>query len=95
MSDRYIAACNYTEGTKSVKCGAKAYVVIAVGVPDRVMVKVRSRGGRWIKKWESVARLGNWRRKTVPPEHSVYDDAYPSAERADDIVQRFGRQLTD
>lgn len=64
--------CNYTESTKIVKAGSKAYVVHAYlggNLPERVLVIARSRGGRWVEKWESLRRLGNFRLKTLPPEH--------------------------
>lgn len=34
---------------------------------DRNMMVVRSRGGRWIRKWMRADRLENWRVKWVPP----------------------------
>jgi len=33
---------------------------------------VRSRGGRWIEKWESIRLLKNFRVKTLPPGHPQY-----------------------
>ena len=76
MEDRHVIACNYSEGTGFITLGSKAYVIPQLGgnLPDRVRVLARSRSGRWIEKWESMRRLGNFRLKTLPPEHPRYVD---------------------
>jgi len=74
--DKHVIVCNYTEGTGIVAKGAKAYVVLQLGgnLPENIPVVVRSRGGRWVRKWERVRRLDNFRLKTLPPEHPRYSD---------------------
>jgi hypothetical protein len=83
-------ACNYTESTKIASVGAIAYV--ARGNPgnghERIPIVARSRGGRWIYKWESIRRLDNFRLKTVMPgtplERHLYNKAAMTAQTADD-----------
>ena len=74
--DRRFIACNYREGTGVAAEGALAYVILQLGgnLPDRVRVLARSRGGRWVEKWESMRRLTNFRLKTIPPAHPRYGD---------------------
>jgi hypothetical protein len=75
LPDRRAIACNYTEGTGVASEGAKAYVdtaYIGGNLPERVHLLARSRGGRWVKKWENMRRLDNFRFKTLPPEHPLY-----------------------
>lgn len=89
--DRHVLACNYLESTNVAAEGALAYVLLQFGgnLPDRVRVLVRSRGGRWVEKWESVRRLGNPRLKTLPPEHPRYGDERLSGEATEDHVRQF------
>lgn len=73
--DHYAIVCNYAEGTGSVSTGAKAYVSFIYfggNLPGRLLVSVRSRGGRRITTWENTKRLTNFRVKTVPPEHPMH-----------------------
>jgi hypothetical protein len=72
--DRRVIQCNYAEGTNIAAPDARAFVLLTNpgGGHDRVFVLVRSRSGRWVKKWESVTRLKNFRTKTLPPEHPLY-----------------------
>ncbi|MDQ3933413.1 MAG: hypothetical protein M3340_02140 [Actinomycetota bacterium] len=69
-------ACNYREAVSSIPWGAKAYVVLLNrgNAHDRVEVLARSRSGRLIRKWENIRRLGNFRLKTLPPEHPQFGD---------------------
>ena len=73
-ADRRVIACNYAEGISPVSAGSLCYVLDANrgGGGDRVRLLARSRGGRWIEKWETRKRLTNFRMKTVPPEHPRY-----------------------
>lgn len=59
--------CNYGEGTKCVHKGARAYVLSPNPgwAGERIYLRVKSKGGRWIDKWESSARLGDFRLATV------------------------------
>jgi len=61
--------------TKTATTGALAYVrwPNPGNSNDRIALLIRSRGGRWIEKWEDMRRLGNFRLKTLPPEHPLYD----------------------
>lgn len=85
MSDRHAVVCNYTESTKIASEGAKAYVSLMNkgNDHDRIMVLVRSHGGRLVQKWENVRRLDGFRLKTLPPEHPRYSDEriWPADER--------------
>lgn len=74
--DRKAIACNYVEAISSVSVGALAYLQWPNWGwdNDRVPLLVRSRGGRWIRKWEAMRRLGNFRIKTIPPAHRLYSE---------------------
>ena len=65
MGDRYLIVANYREGTKIAAPGAKVYVLRMPGSGDEVEIVVRSRGGRYIQKWERLSRLETFRIKTV------------------------------
>lgn len=71
--------CNYTKGTgiaaESAKCVLLSYGNV-VGRDNRVIVLARSRGGRWVKKWETLKRLGNFRVKTVVESDPLYKVSY-------------------
>jgi hypothetical protein len=71
-----VVQCNYTAAVSVAAAGARAYLVLPNpgGGDDRIMILVRSRGGRWVGKWESIRRLGNFRCKTLPPEHPMHTD---------------------
>jgi hypothetical protein len=72
--DKRVVACNYHEGTKHVAPGALAFVLFENrgNGAEKVELLVRSRGGRFIRKWESLWRLKNLRVKTLPPSHPLY-----------------------
>jgi hypothetical protein len=74
LPDRKVIQCNFAEATKVASAGARAYVVLvnAGNAHDRIVVLVRSRGGRWVEKWESIRNLKDFRVKTLPPEHPLY-----------------------
>lgn len=92
LPDRKAIVCNYAEGTKVAKPGAKAYIVPQLGgnLPDRVRVRFQSRGGRWIEKWEALGRLTNFRLTTIPPEHPMYSAHWVSIDVgwADEMLRR-------
>jgi hypothetical protein len=75
-ADQQVIACNYADPTKVASAGALAYVIPQFGgnLPERVRLLVRSRGGRWVEKWEAMWRLDNFRLKTLPPEHPRWGD---------------------
>lgn len=72
--DRRVIQLNYRTSTKVATEGARAYLVLSNrgNAHDRIAVLVRSRGGRWVQKWEAMSRLTNFRVKTLPPEHPLY-----------------------
>ena len=63
-----VVACNYREPTSAIAKGAKAIVLDfnPGNAAERILVLIRSCAGRWIKKWETPRRLGNFRVKTEP-----------------------------
>src|SRR5438105_3945096 len=74
-ADRHVIACTYLTYTSGCTRGALAYVSEATfGEIERICVLARSRSGRWICRWESLHLLGNFRLKTLPPEHPLYAD---------------------
>lgn len=94
-NDLKAIVCNYIVPTKIVALGARAYVVtmyLGGNLPERVMVVVRSRGGRWVEKWESMRRLDDFRLATIPPGHPRYGDervcVLPDPERLGEKLRR-------
>lgn len=73
--DRRAIACNIRVPTATAVEGALAYVLWTNpgNGNDRLPLLIRSRSGRWIEKWEDMRRLDNFRLKTLPPEHPLYD----------------------
>jgi hypothetical protein len=91
MDDLRVIACNYRDGTKIASAGALAYVCWTNpgGGNDRIPILARSRGSRWVRKWEAMHRLANFRFKTIPPEHPRYEQI------RDLCVQLSGENLED
>lgn len=73
--DLQVIACNMAEGTRSASEGALAYVLRTNpgGGHDHIVLLIRSRGGRWITKWEAMRRLTNFRLKAIPPAHPLFE----------------------
>lgn len=93
LPDRRVVQCNYAEATKIAAQGARAYLVLPNpgGGHDRITVLVRSRGGRWVEKWEDTRRLRDFRVKTLPPEHPLYgNDRLFDAEWAGGLLEALG-----
>jgi hypothetical protein len=93
LPDRMAIVCNFADGTKTAKPGAKAYILPQLGgnLPERVRLRFQSRGGRWIEKWEALGRLTNFRLTTIPPEHPMYESrgwVSLDAELADEMLGR-------
>ncbi len=67
-------ACNYAIATSASAKGSLAYVLNpnAGNGFERMKLLSRSRGHRWIEIWEPLARLENFRAKTISPEDSLY-----------------------
>jgi hypothetical protein len=86
--DRKVIQCNYAERTGVASRGARAYVARLNNGNgnDRIVVLVRSRGSRWVEKWESADRLTDFRVKTLPPEHPLYGRELVPAEYAGHLL---------
>jgi hypothetical protein len=93
LLDRKVVQCNYAEPTHLASAGARAYLVLPNpgNGHDRIKILVRSRGARWVEKWESTARLRDFRVKTLPPQHPLYgnDRIFP-AECAEPFLDAVG-----
>lgn len=72
--DLRVIQCNYAVGTKICAEGARAYVMQTNpgGGADRIHILARSRGGRFVDKWEDIRRLRDFRPKVIPPEHPLH-----------------------
>jgi hypothetical protein len=68
-------ACNFSKNTQTAIKGSLAFVLLPNGgsLHDRLFVLSRSRGGRWIRKWESIKHLANFRKKTIPRDSPLYE----------------------
>jgi hypothetical protein len=94
--DRYAIQCNFAAGTRYCAAGARAYVRLTNpgGDNDRIQILARSRGGRWIERWEDIRHLRDFRVKTIPPEHPLYQrldrpwDMEPTAARLNGARER-------
>lgn len=96
--DKRVVQCNYARATVAIPKGARAYLVLPNpgGGADRVEVLARSRGGRWVRKWESIRNLTGFRIKTIPPEHPMYgDDRLYPAESARRFLSDVGADKRD
>jgi len=94
LPDRKVVQCNYAVPTKIAAQGARAYVVYPNGGNghDRIGILVRSRGGRWVEKWEDSRRLRDFRVKTLPSEHPLYgNDRLFDAEWASGLLAAMRR----
>jgi hypothetical protein len=86
--DRKVVQCNYAVPVSAAAAGARAYLMLPNpgSGADRIEILLRSRGGRWVQKWEDIRRLEDFRVKTLPPEHPLYGDEriwdYEAAEMA-------------
>lgn len=74
--DHRAIQCNLTASQKTAAKGARAYVTLANpgGGSDRIEILLRSRGGRWIEKWQDIRTLADFRIKTIPIGHPLYHD---------------------
>jgi hypothetical protein len=70
--DRRVIACNYLESTSKNSKGSIAYLGFGGDIVTRLFILTRTRSGRWVECWENARRLGNFRYKTIPPEHPLY-----------------------
>jgi hypothetical protein len=98
--DKHVIQCNYSVSTSAVSKWSRAYVVMLNpgGGNDRIVVLVRSRGSRFIEKWESSKRLANFRVTTMPHQHPMYhndriyayQDVYEVAGMLQELELRLG-----
>ena len=74
MDEIRAVACNYIMSTSACSKGAKAFVLgeNPGNGNDRIRVLARSRGGRWIEKYEDSRHLGNFRVVTVVAATSYF-----------------------
>lgn len=74
--DRRVVQMNFAVPTKVAAKGARAYLVLPNGGNghDRICILIKSRGGRWVEKWEDSRRLTNFRAKTISSGHPLYED---------------------
>lgn len=71
--DVFAVACNFREGTKIVRDGARAYLGTwqAGNGNERIRIFARSRGGRWVTIWAPIRKLTNFRSTTIPVGHPM------------------------
>jgi hypothetical protein len=88
--ERHVIACNYAVDCKTATKGALAYVTLMNPGNGNLRIEIlsRSRGGRWIVKWERIDRLTNFRLKTiVPGAGRLYTLAKRCVETYDDVIK--------
>ena len=67
MKELTAVACNYAAGTKIARTGARCYLLWRAGGDNRkCQVLAKSRGGRWVIKWEPIVMLDHFRFVRVP-----------------------------
>ncbi len=78
MKETRTIACNYVEATKLAARGAKAYLFNPPpgNGGEQIEIVLRSRSGRWIRKWERIRRLGNFRAVTVVDREQVWSHLF-------------------
>ncbi len=89
LPDRRVVQCNHA-GDRRAVAGARAYLVFpdSGGGDARVVILLRTRGGRWIRTWEDIRRLRNFRAVTIPPGHPFYSDERLYDHEAEDMAAR-------
>lgn len=77
MEETRAVACNYRIPTKVCVRGAKAFVLGTNpgNGSDRIKVLARSRGGRWVEKYEDARYLHNFRTVTLMECHPAFERA--------------------
>jgi hypothetical protein len=75
MEEIKIVACNYAVPVKASSKGTLCFVLRANNgnANESVVILCRSRGGRWIERWERIDRLTNFRFKTVVSADPVFE----------------------
>lgn len=75
MKEVKVVVCNYAVATNTARKGSFSYVILdnPGNGNERIMLLSKSRGGRWIERWEQTSRLTNFRRKTVVAANPMYD----------------------
>jgi hypothetical protein len=94
LPDKKAVACNYAIATNV--CGLGSLVYLINENPgwggERVQVLARSRGGRWIRKWEAAWRLHNFRFKNLPPENPIYERIFDFSHWDNARLRSFNQQ---
>lgn len=73
MNELTAIACNYAAGTKIARPGARCYLLWRTGGDNRkCQVLAKSRGGRWVTKWEPIVMLDHFRFVRVPEARPEY-----------------------
>jgi len=73
MDEITAIACNYAAGTSIARTGARCYLLWRTGGDNRrAKVLVKSRGGRWVAKWEPIVMLDHFRFVRVPSAGAEY-----------------------
>lgn len=67
--DEKVIVCNH-KGNHFIRAGARAYLLLPNrgNDYDNVYLFIRTRSGRYIKKWENFKNLYNFREVTKPPQ---------------------------
>lgn len=80
-------ACNHAGG-KFIPKGSLAFVAWTNpgSDNDRIPVDVRTRGGRWVRKWTRIELLDNFRLKTVHESHPAFHMGGVDLEGMEDVA---------
>jgi hypothetical protein len=93
LPDAWGIMANHRDGDNI--CSPKAQCWIMWTNPgggfDRNMMVVRSRSGRWVRKWMRTDRLENWRVKWVPPILRDTAMGLSDKQEAEDVLERMNR----
>jgi len=73
VSDVYGIVANHS-GDAVVSPGALCWLCGVYGGQDQVSVRVRSRGGRWVRRDMATWKLSNYRSKWLPPVDRKWRD---------------------
>lgn len=82
MADLYGIACNHM-GDSVVAPGALCWLTCIYGGGEQATVRVRSRGGRWVRRDLAVWKLSNFRAKHLPPVDVKFRDERSWTDRAE------------
>ena len=92
----HVIQCNYLMPTNVASFGARA-VVVSINTgndSENVEVVVRSRGGRWVRKWERIHKLTKFRRKWYPSTSQIAQISTADSRRPRADCESVARELT-